>query len=214
MPVVTTYKIVLRGVRFRARVGASRSERDLPQDVIVDVTLTLPYETMPERDNVRDVFDYDGVARQHLASVDATTGALTLFLPSRAGVPMYKTFQIAISGTTVYAAVGGPSGGRLRAFEDSLGNMLWNTEADGDVQAVTVLGGLVYIGGHFDTLGGLRRGSIGAADATTGVVDPWLPRANGSLWSLYTSGSRVFAGGDFAAVTGSVHQGYAVFSDV
>jgi len=44
-------------------VGASRSERDLPQDVIVDVTLTLPYETMPQRDNVRDVFDYDSVAR-------------------------------------------------------------------------------------------------------------------------------------------------------
>jgi dihydroneopterin aldolase len=63
VPVVTTYKIALKGVRFRARVGASRSERDLPQDVIVDVTLTLPYETMPQRDTVRDVFDYDGVAR-------------------------------------------------------------------------------------------------------------------------------------------------------
>ena len=44
-------------------MGASRSERDLPQDVIVDVTLTLPYATMPQRDTVRDVFDYDGVAR-------------------------------------------------------------------------------------------------------------------------------------------------------
>jgi dihydroneopterin aldolase len=63
VPVETTYKIALRGVRFRARVGASRSERDIPQDVVVDVTLTLPYETMPARDNVRDVFDYDGVAR-------------------------------------------------------------------------------------------------------------------------------------------------------
>lgn len=63
MAVETTYKIALRGVRFRARVGASRSERDIPQDVVVDVTLTLPYETMPRRDTVRDVFDYDGVAR-------------------------------------------------------------------------------------------------------------------------------------------------------
>ena len=63
MPVETTYKIVLRGVRFRARVGASRSERDIPQDVVVDVTLLLPYETMPKRDTVRDVFDYDRVAR-------------------------------------------------------------------------------------------------------------------------------------------------------
>jgi dihydroneopterin aldolase len=63
VPVLTTYKIALKGVRFRARVGASRSERDLPQDVIVDVTLTLPYQTMPQRDHVRDVFDYDAVAR-------------------------------------------------------------------------------------------------------------------------------------------------------
>lgn len=63
MPVVPTYKIALKGVRFRARVGASRSERDLPQDVTVDVTLTLPYSTMPQRDHVRDVFDYDAVAR-------------------------------------------------------------------------------------------------------------------------------------------------------
>ena len=74
MSVETTYKIALRGVRFRARVGASRSERDIPQDVVVDVALTLPYETMPKRDTVRDVFDYDkitrmiveeGMARQH-----------------------------------------------------------------------------------------------------------------------------------------------------
>jgi dihydroneopterin aldolase len=63
VPVVPTYKIALKGVRFRARVGASRSERDLPQDVTVDVTLTLPYSTMPQRDHVRDVFDYDAVAR-------------------------------------------------------------------------------------------------------------------------------------------------------
>jgi dihydroneopterin aldolase len=59
-----TYTIVLRGVRFRARVGASRSERDLPQDVTVDVTLELPYEAMPQRDQVRDVFDYDAVVRR------------------------------------------------------------------------------------------------------------------------------------------------------
>jgi dihydroneopterin aldolase len=63
MGVSKAYRISLRGVRFRARMGASRSERDIPQDVTVDVDLTLPYETMPASDNVRDVFDYDRVAR-------------------------------------------------------------------------------------------------------------------------------------------------------
>jgi dihydroneopterin aldolase len=63
MAIAKEYKISLRGVRFRARMGASRSERDIPQDVTVDVDLTLPYATMPASDNVRDVFDYDRVAR-------------------------------------------------------------------------------------------------------------------------------------------------------
>jgi dihydroneopterin aldolase len=44
-------------------MGASRSERDIPQDVSVDVDVALPYEKMPEHDRVRDVFDYDRVAR-------------------------------------------------------------------------------------------------------------------------------------------------------
>jgi len=44
-------------------MGASRSERDIPQDVSVDVDVTLPFERMPQTDNVREVFDYDWVAR-------------------------------------------------------------------------------------------------------------------------------------------------------
>ncbi len=63
MATTKTYRIALRGVRFRARMGASRSERDIPQDVSVDVDVTLPYERMPQSDNVREVFDYDWVAR-------------------------------------------------------------------------------------------------------------------------------------------------------
>jgi dihydroneopterin aldolase len=58
-----SYKITLRGVRFRARLGASRSERDIPQDVVVDVDVTLPVAALPANDSVRDVFDYDRVAR-------------------------------------------------------------------------------------------------------------------------------------------------------
>ncbi len=62
-PATKTYRIALRGVRFRARMGASRSERDIPQDLTVDVDVTLPWDSMPAGDHVRDVFDYDRVAR-------------------------------------------------------------------------------------------------------------------------------------------------------
>lgn len=52
---------MLRGVRFRTRLGVSRSEREIPQDVTVDVSLELPSEALPARDSVRDVVDYDKV---------------------------------------------------------------------------------------------------------------------------------------------------------
>src|SRR6185369_2867364 len=59
---VETYRIRLEGVRFRARHGASRAERDLPQDFVVDLDVTLPVAAMPRGDNRARVFDYDVLA--------------------------------------------------------------------------------------------------------------------------------------------------------
>lgn len=56
------YKIRLVGVRFRARHGVSDSERDLPQDFLADVEVTLPAATLPTSDHLREVFDYDRFA--------------------------------------------------------------------------------------------------------------------------------------------------------
>ncbi len=56
------YKIRLSGVRFRARHGVSDSERQLPQDFLADVEITLPTATLPTSDHLREVFDYDRFA--------------------------------------------------------------------------------------------------------------------------------------------------------
>jgi dihydroneopterin aldolase len=56
------YTLRLHGVRFRANLGASSSERSLPQEIVVDVELTLPIEAMPRRDRRHDAIDYDAVA--------------------------------------------------------------------------------------------------------------------------------------------------------
>jgi dihydroneopterin aldolase len=60
--VVTEYTLRLHGIRFRANVGASRSERSIPQEVVVDVELTLPVSALPKHDVKRDVVDYNAVA--------------------------------------------------------------------------------------------------------------------------------------------------------
>ena len=56
------YRIRLEGIRFRGRHGVSDSERDLPQDFLVTVDVTLPVSVLPAGDHIRDVFDYDRLA--------------------------------------------------------------------------------------------------------------------------------------------------------
>jgi dihydroneopterin aldolase len=61
-PSVQVYRIRLEGIRFRARHGASRAERDLPQDFVVDLDVTLPVAALPRADTRARVFDYDKLA--------------------------------------------------------------------------------------------------------------------------------------------------------
>jgi dihydroneopterin aldolase len=59
---VETYRIRLAGIRFRARHGVSRAERDLPQDFVVDLDVALPVSLLPRADARARVFDYDKLA--------------------------------------------------------------------------------------------------------------------------------------------------------
>ena len=45
---ITEYTLRLESIRFRTNMGASRSERDIPQENIVDVELTLPTTALPK----------------------------------------------------------------------------------------------------------------------------------------------------------------------
>lgn len=59
---VQKYRIVLDGVRFRSKHGASASERRLPQDFVAHVELSLPASNLPRVDDRREVVDYDRLA--------------------------------------------------------------------------------------------------------------------------------------------------------
>lgn len=61
-PGVDEYTIRLDGIRFRARHGVSDSERQLPQDFLATVDVSLPVSVLPVGDHLRDVFDYDRLA--------------------------------------------------------------------------------------------------------------------------------------------------------
>jgi dihydroneopterin aldolase len=59
---VTEYTLRLNSIRFRTNMGASRSERSIPQEIVVDVELTLPVTALPKRDLRRDAVDYAAIA--------------------------------------------------------------------------------------------------------------------------------------------------------
>jgi dihydroneopterin aldolase len=69
---IREYTLRLHAIRFRANVGASRTERSLPQELVIDVELTLPVSALPARDHKKEVVDYDAVARLVVEEGQAT----------------------------------------------------------------------------------------------------------------------------------------------
>jgi dihydroneopterin aldolase len=59
---IQTYRIRLEGIRFRAKHGALRAERDLPRDFVIHLDVDMPLACLPRSDSRSRVFDYDRLA--------------------------------------------------------------------------------------------------------------------------------------------------------
>jgi outer membrane protein assembly factor BamB len=174
-----------------------------------------------------DFTSINGASRPYLASLDPATGALSGAWTSPSA-PNGTVFDVQESAGRLYSAEGGP-GGALTAYDPSTGNSIWRKTADGDVQALAVMGGEIYAGGHFLSFSGHARQMFAAVDAATGATDPnWAPSAHGAncssvwspdpcsdfVWAMEADASmgRLYAGGDFRKVSGTPHAGLAQFS--
>jgi hypothetical protein len=162
-------------------------------------------------------------ATLRLAAVDATTGDLdSSFRPSVPAV----VHSIAVDGSGVYAAMGG-QGGRAASFSNT-GRTRWTRFFDGDAQAIAVLDGTAYVGGHFDracttsslgahgtcTQGSASRVKL-AAVSGDGSLSGWAPQANGIV-GVRTIGvdrrhGTVAVGGDFTTIGGRAQKRFASF---
>lgn len=167
----------------------------------------------------------DGLSRPFLAAVGSKKGAAFKWRTA----PLGQVWALALSSTSLYAAVGGHEGGQLDAYDPGTGARRWSRFADGDVQAVALAGGEVLAGGHFlnacgDTSGApgggspwvctvpVQRDRLLATDAN-GALQSWNPGANSlyGVWALRTDGTHVDAGGDFTLVDGSHQARFAEF---
>ncbi|WP_239162697.1 LamG domain-containing protein [Paractinoplanes rishiriensis] len=159
-----------------------------------------------------------------LTAVDPATGVLDRGFVAK---PVSQVFALTADQTGVYAALGG-LGGRAVAYTPA-GATRWTRVFDGDAQAIAVLAGITYVGGHFDkactttnngikgvcTDGSVVRGKLAAIDSQGNLLD-WSPQANGVAGTrqLATSATlgAISAVGDFTTVGGVTRKRYVSFT--
>jgi len=155
-----------------------------------------------------------GVSRPHLAAL-TPSGAATGWRP-QLGCP---ALDLALDATKIYVAcAGGRTGGNsvvaFRTGTTGSTSPSWLRSGNGNVQSVTLLGGVVYAGGHFGTMAGATRHHAAAFDPATGALLGWAPVYNSALgvWVVRPAGGALWTGGDFTTVNQASHPHVARFS--
>jgi trimeric autotransporter adhesin len=167
----------------------------------------------------------DGLSSQgHLASLSMTTGAPLAW----ASHPKYEILDITRSGNDLYAAMGGPGGAAL-AFDMSTGQQLWYYMTDGNVQAVTTVGGYPIYGMHGDNVAPKKDCPMSEYGHSArvprhkifelspqGDLQPWAPDLTSNagvlgVWALKSGGGSLYVGGDFTGVGGQTQDRFAIF---
>jgi len=128
----------------------------------------------------------------------------------------YVVNDIEVTASRIYAAADGPAG-HVRALSLK-GAGRWNLTVDGGTRAITLLGGTLYVGGHFDNActtakpgvrggcltGTATRHKLLAASAGDGTLLAWAPQADSASGTFAldstTSPRRVGAGGAWTAL--------------
>ena len=155
----------------------------------------------------------NGSSRRNAAAVSSGIGTLRAWSPaSTAGIAAELT--VSASGNTVFVG-GRATGGYVQAYGPNAGGTpVWNVGTDGDVEALAVSSSILYVGGHFTSVGGGARGHLAALRTSGGSVHPGNPGANGvfGAFGAAITSSRVAFGGEFTVVNTQNHSGVVQFS--
>ena len=164
----------------------------------------------------------DGASQNHIAALQVSNGAPS---PTFTHHLAYGVVDLAVDSTGLFVA-GAGGGGNFANLNPTTGAVAWQGGTDGNVQAIAVMDGEVYVGGHYKNYCGPQGGmhtcaspivrlKLLAVDEATGALTSWNPHANSTLgiFALAGSGGRLGVGGDFTKIAGINQQGYAVFTE-
>jgi outer membrane protein assembly factor BamB len=150
-----------------------------------------------------DFTTVNGQPRASLASVTLATGTLDAWSPTRACTACNLYWDLALDGTHVFAA--SRNAGAVTSVDTATGRRAWTQNANGDAQALTVIDGDLYVGGHFTKIPNptpkVPGGILAKLSEATGAVDqtfrPKFVTTFPGIWALDASANRLFVGGHF-----------------
>jgi hypothetical protein len=164
--------------------------------------------------------------RPMLAAVVIPTGQLLPFDAHAMGVvvdyyPPPEVRAMVLVGDTLYVAgsftqIGGEIRSSIAALNVATGTALaWAPDTLGPrfagyppplLETLAVGGGMVYVGGWFETVEGQSRPYLAALSAETGHVTEWNPKPDLAVYALAVHGDTVHAGGLFHTVGDWKHR--------
>jgi hypothetical protein len=158
-------------------------------------------------------FDRVGTKPRHdVAAVTAATGAATSWAPK---VTTDQVLAVVLAKPNV--VFGGFGAG---SSYSTSGKLVWSSPPSGNIdpviEALTVAGGSLYVGGDFSVVGGANRTALAALDPANGSARSWDPKlaatdGDAEVNAFAVSGSTVFAGGGFDSANGAKRHDLASF---
>ncbi|MGH2540247.1 MAG: hypothetical protein ACRDGK_06980, partial [Actinomycetota bacterium] len=144
--------------------------------------------------------------RESVAAFYPSSGALrTWHVPAGSVEIGQKAYALAPTCSQLNVAYGGRN--RAIAFRldhGTRGDVKWQVNTSGNVQAITVADGRVVIGGHFTSIGARTRIRIAALNMATGAVvpgfNPSITGQWGGPWALKRDRQHLYVGGQFTMV--------------
>ena len=165
----------------------------------------------------------NGSSQSHIAAINPGAGGS---LASWTTHLNYPVIDLAADTHGVYVA--GAGGGGNFAGLSPTGATMWQGGTNGNVQAIGVVGGIVYVGGHMQFYCGPQHGAhtctnpiardkLLAVSASNGGLLSWAPGADSALGVYALTGDpntgNLFSGGDFRHTGNHAQQGFAEFAN-
>ena len=164
-----------------------------------------------------DIREVDGEDRSGVFALNAATGAIDEAFNGETEGGEIKDLVLRdgrLYSAGLFAEIGGVARRNLAALDPATGVPVpgfapnpSHVSGFDNVAGIAIHGQRMYVGGRFDTIGGLARDWVAALDLSTGAVDPAFDfdletTQTQPIRSLATDGTRVYVGGLFSSVNG------------